>query len=112
MTGMDVEDKEAAGPEEVHYLDPHEREAKGRWRIYLSVFILLFALTIIELYVGRLLPGSKEGQIAMLVTLMMAKALLVVLYYMHLRWESRVLRWVVAIPFSAAVFYVFIVILV
>ena len=112
MTESDEEETKAAGAEEVPGPDPHLEEARGRWRIYLTVFILLFVLTITELFVGDLLPGSKEGQIAMLVVLMMAKALLVVLYYMHLRWESRVLRWVAAIPFSAAIFYVLIVILV
>ena len=48
--------------------------------------------------------------IAALVALMLAKASLVVLYYMHLRWESRVLRWAVGIPFFSALFYVLIVV--
>jgi cytochrome c oxidase subunit 4 len=85
--------------------DPHEREARDRWKIYTGVFFALFILTIMELYVGDII-SEKGAQVAALVTLMMAKATLVVLYYMHLRWDSRVLRWLVLIPFFAAVFFV------
>jgi caa(3)-type oxidase subunit IV len=87
-------------------VDPHEAEARDRWKIYTVVFLALFVLTIVELYVGDLIPDNKNGQIAALVVLMMAKASLVVLYYMHLRWESRVLRWLVLVPFFAAIFFV------
>ncbi len=85
--------------------DHHEAEARERWKIYTVVFGALFALTILELYVGDLIDG-KNAQVAALIALMMAKALLVVLYYMHLRWESRVLRWLVLLPFFAAIFFV------
>ncbi len=84
--------------------DPHEKEARDRWKIYTVIFVALFALTILELYVGRLL-SEKSAQVAVLVALMLAKASLVVLCYMHLRWESRVLRWLIIIPFFAAVFF-------
>ena len=86
-------------------VDPHEAEARDRWKIYSVVFVALFVLTIVELYVADLIEG-KNGQVAALVVMMMAKATLVVLYYMHLRWESRVLRWLVLIPFFAAIFFV------
>lgn len=86
-------------------VDQHEAEARDRWKIYSVVFVALFVLTIVELYVGDLIEG-KNGQVAVLIVLMMAKASLVVLYYMHLRWESRVLRWLVIIPFFAAIFFV------
>ena len=86
-------------------VDPHEAEARERWKIYSVVFVALFVLTILELYVGDLVEG-KNPQVAALIALMMAKAILVVLYYMHLRWESRVLRWLVLLPFFAAIFFV------
>ena len=85
--------------------DHHEQETRGRWKIYAGVFVALFVLTILELYVGTLIE-EKSNQVVALISLMMAKAILVVLYYMHLRWESRVLRWVIVIPFFAAVFFV------
>lgn len=86
-------------------VDQHEAEARERWKIYSVVFVALFVLTILELYVNDLIDG-KTPQVAALIALMMAKATLVVLYYMHLRWESRVLRWLVLLPFFAAVFFV------
>jgi len=93
------------GANSAEVVDPHEAEARDRWKIYSVVFVALFVLTIIELYVGDLIE-SKTGQVTALVVMMMAKATLVVLYYMHLRWESRVLRWLVLIPFFAAIFFV------
>ena len=94
-----------AGANGTDLVDPHEAEARNRWKIYTVVFAALFVLTVVELYVGDLIDG-KNAQVAALIALMMAKATLVVLYYMHLRWESRVLRWVVLIPFFAAIFFV------
>jgi cytochrome c oxidase subunit 4 len=85
-------------------VDPHEEEARNRWKIYTVVFVALFALTILELYVNKLFT-EKSAQVTVLVALMLAKATLVVMYYMHLRWESRVLRWLIIIPFFAAVFF-------
>jgi caa(3)-type oxidase subunit IV len=103
--------KAVGGGDAAGALDPHLEEARGRWRIYLTVFVLLFVLTVSELYVNKIIEG-KAGQVAILVVLMMSKATLVVLYYMHLRYESRVLRWVVLVVFFAAVFFVSILILV
>lgn len=90
--------------EGVAVADPHEEEARNRWKIYAVVFVALFVLTILELYINRLI-SDKSGQVAVLVALMLAKAALVVLFYMHLRWESRVLRWLIIVPFFAAVFF-------
>jgi caa(3)-type oxidase subunit IV len=42
---------------------------------------------------------------------MLAKATLVVMYYMHLRYEASMLRWIALVPFLGGVFYVFIVML-
>jgi len=93
------------GANGVDIVDPHEAVVRDRWKIYSIIFVALFVLTITELYIGDLISG-KESQVAALVALMMAKAALVVLYYMHLRWDSRVLRWLVLIPFFAAIFFV------
>jgi len=90
--------------EEVVATNLHEEEARNRWKIYTVIFAALFVLTILELYVNRIF-SEKSAQVAVLVALMLAKASLVVLYYMHLRWESRVLRWLIIIPFFAAVFF-------
>jgi caa(3)-type oxidase subunit IV len=99
----------AAGPGTAT-IDPHLEEAAGRWKIYTTVFFLLFALTIIELYTNRIV-ADKTNQIVVLVILMLAKATLVVMYYMHLRYEASMLRWIALVPFLGGVFYVFIVML-
>ena len=100
-----VTESGAKGADGTGPVDPYEAEARERWKIYSVVFVALFVLTILELYVGDLIEG-KNPQVAALIALMMAKAILVVLYYMHLRWESRVLRWLVLLPFFAAIFFV------
>lgn len=100
-----VTGKSSNGADQLVIGDPHDEETRGRWKIYTVVFVALFVLTILELQVNRVIDG-KTNEVAALVSLMMAKASLVVLYYMHLRWESRVLRWLILIPFLAALFFV------
>lgn len=80
----------------------------GRHRIYITVFAALAALTVMELSVNRLVH-LKSLQVELLVPMMLAKAALVVLYYMHLRYESRVLRWAVLVPLAMAVFFAIVV---
>jgi caa(3)-type oxidase subunit IV len=84
-------------------------EEPGRHRIYITVFVLLALFTVLELSVNPLL-SVKSHKIAALVFLMLAKASLVVLYYMHMRYESRVLRWALLVPFVMAVFFALVVI--
>ena len=100
-----VTEKGMEGPGGADPVDHHEAETRDRWKIYTVVFAALFVLTILELQVNTVIE-ERSAEVAALVALMMAKALLVVLYYMHLRWESRILRWLVLIPFLAALFFV------
>ncbi len=100
-----VTEKGLEGAGSADPVDHHEAEARDRWKIYSVVFVALFVLTILELQVNEVIE-EKTAEVAALVALMMAKAMLVVLYYMHLRWESRILRWLVLIPFLAALFFV------
>ena len=62
-----------------------------------------------ELSVNRLVH-VKSVQVGLLVPMMLAKASLVVLYYMHLRYESRVLKWAILVPFGMAIFFAIVVI--
>ena len=67
---------------------------------YLQVFALLTVLTAAEIGVVYV-PGIARGLlIAALVLLALAKAALVLLFFMHLRDESRGLRLTVLIPFA------------
>ncbi len=71
-------------------------------RPYAYVFIMLAVVTVLEVYVAGL-PFVKTDQILLLLLMATAKASLVVLYYMHLRYERRALRWVALAPFFLAV---------
>jgi cytochrome c oxidase subunit 4 len=64
----------------------------------MRVFALLVVLTAAEVGVA-LAPLSKSAQVPMLIALAIAKAALVALYYMHLRFEGRLLRLIAVFPF-------------
>jgi cytochrome c oxidase subunit 4 len=64
---------------------------------YMRVFVLLIVLTAAELLVA-LTPIGKSSQVLMLIALALAKATLVAMYYMHLRFERGVLRLVAIFP--------------
>lgn len=61
-------------------------------RIYLAVFAALMALTAITVVVAFLDLGFFNPIVALSIAVL--KAALVVLYFMHMRWSSR-LTWVI-----------------
>jgi caa(3)-type oxidase subunit IV len=65
---------------------PHKAHPTAR--TYLLVFAFLTVFTIIEVAVGAFIPGALPIKVALLVGLAVIKAALVVLYYMHLRYDS------------------------
>ncbi len=72
---------------------------------YMAVFFGLAALTVVELFVA-FLPWSKMMIILVLIGLAVWKALLVALYYMHLRYEPNRLRILAIAPLPLAVILV------
>jgi caa(3)-type oxidase subunit IV len=85
----------------------HAPDRKEYWRIW----GWLLALTILEVGVAYL--RAQIGKLALvtcLVGLALAKAACVALYYMHLKHESRVMRWTVAFPMIFPALYAFILI--
>ncbi len=58
---------------------------------YWMIWAYLLILTILELSVA-FLPWSKEVQILILLGLAIWKALLVALFFMHLKWEGNRMR--------------------
>jgi cytochrome c oxidase subunit 4 len=74
---------------------------------YFLVFVLLAVLTVVEIWISGL-DISKSRQITVLMAFATGKALLVVLYYMHLRYESRILSYVLLIPLAIALMFVFV----
>jgi cytochrome c oxidase subunit IV len=73
---------------------PHARHAHPP---YIGIWFALAALTAVELGVA-FLPWSKLTLILILIGLAVWKALLVALYFMHLRFEKGRLRLLAAAP--------------
>lgn len=70
-----------------------------------AVFAGLVVLTALELGVSRA-PGVGRGAVvAALVGLAVAKASLIALFFMHLRYETRILRLTVLAPLVAPAVY-------
>ena len=82
-----------------------EKTAKVWHPSYVGVFVALAVMTAIELTVA-FLPWRKRVIIALLVFFAVWKALLVALYYMHLRFEPKRIRWMVVAPLPLAVILV------
>ncbi len=67
------------------HVDP-ARTPPNRRRTYLLVFVALAVMTAIEVFIAQT-PGIPVAPV--LLTMSLAKALLVILYFMHLRYDSR-----------------------
>ncbi len=72
---------------------------------YVTILILLVVLTLVELGVARTSGIPKTAAVVALVTLAIAKAALIALFYMHLRFETRILRFTVLGPLVAPAVY-------
>ena len=82
-----------------------EHPAQHRHPNYVAVWFGLAALTAIELGVA-FLPWPKRTIVLILVGLAVWKALLVALYYMHLRFEPRRMLILAVAPLPLAVILV------
>ena len=72
---------------------------------YVGIWVGLGALTALELTIA-FLPWNKTTLILLLIALAVWKALLVALYYMHLRFEQRRLRLLAIAPLPFVVIFV------
>jgi len=90
------------------------RVAEEVKRPYVLVLVLLAVITLLEVQVPNLPAwiGIGEGLvIALLVASSVAKALMVALYYMHLRYEPRILKLLPVAPLVFVVFLALVVVL-
>jgi len=84
-----------------HAIDTHKPNIKE----YLVIFVVLAALTALEVGVAQV-PGVSRKLIGVaLVGLALTKAAIVGLFYMHLKHETRVLKLTVALPMAAPAIY-------
>ena len=70
---------------------------------YMAVWVWLTVLTVIEVLGARYLPIPKFYMALFLVAFALTKALLVALYYMHLKFERRRLILIAAVPLPLTV---------
>jgi cytochrome c oxidase subunit 4 len=78
--------------------------SRSRARQYLLVFFALFVLTAVEVGVAYV-PGHKVEVVVVLFALALVKAACVALFFMHLKWETKVLRATVVVPLLLPVLY-------
>ncbi len=74
---------------------------------YMAIFYWLFALTVIEVIVAYL-PVARVLMVASLVGLAVAKAALVAMYFMHLKFERPTLSLIAITPAVLLVLFVLI----
>lgn len=75
--------------------------AEGRKPRYMLVFGGLAVLTAIEVTVA-FMGFERRVTVALLIGLAIWKALLVALYFMHLKWETRALKFLAMAPLLPA----------
>lgn len=83
-----------------------EHDHKPNRKEYWVIFVLLLVLTLLEVVIAQPALGiSKTPMRLGLVGMALAKAVLVALFYMHLKHETRILRYTVAIPLATPALY-------
>ncbi len=68
--------------------------------VYTSVFLVLGVLTALEVAMFELI--SSNAKIPFLLAIAVAKSLLVILFYMHLKNDSRIFAFTLALPVAIA----------
>lgn len=78
-------------------------------RTYVIIFLWLFVLTVLEVGIVYV-PVAKWALVSGLLALAVTKAGLVALFFMHLKYESKVMRRTALAPFLAPTLYAFVLI--
>ena len=73
---------------------------------YILIWAYLFGLTVLEVLFAFKMPISRDVKILVLLGLAVWKALLVALFFMHLKFESRTLRLMVLVPLPLAAIFI------
>lgn len=85
----------------------HAATAEHKHPNYMNIFWALTVLTVVELVVV-FLPFTKMTNGTLLCALALAKAILVAMYFMHLRFEVRTLALIAITPLLIATLLVFV----
>ncbi len=73
---------------------------------YILIWVYLFVLTVAELALAFELPISRNMKLLLLLALAVWKALLVALFFMHLKFERWNLRIMALIPVPLALIFI------
>lgn len=71
-----------------HAAPAHAAHNQPTVRKYVQIFVILFVVTMVEVGASNL-PLPQWAIVAILIGLSLVKGVLVVLFYMHLRFDSR-----------------------
>jgi caa(3)-type oxidase subunit IV len=77
---------------------------KSHFKEYMLVFLALTFLTAVELVIPGLEEASVFFKSSSLILLAVGKAFIVAFFYMHLKDETRWLKFIAAVPISAAIY--------
>jgi len=85
---------------------PHDGEHTNQVGTYVTVFLILAFLTVVELYVPDIYSGPERQhpKMILLVFLAVAKAMIVAYFFMHLKWEKPWLTWIAIMPVYMGLF--------
>ncbi len=79
-------------------------EHKSHKKEYFVIFIVLAALTALEIWAAELKTLTKFQKGSALTFLAVGKAFLVAFYYMHLKEETKWMKFIAAVPIMAGVY--------
>jgi cytochrome c oxidase subunit IV len=86
-----------------------ENAHESHKKTYIVIFIILALLTALEVYIPEI-DASKMAKGSSLTLLAVGKAFLVAYYFMHLKEETKWLKFVAAIPITAVLYAVILVV--
>lgn len=84
--------------------DNHAHEHKSHKKEYFIVFLILAVLTAIEIWVAEIPGIGKMAKGSALTFLAVGKAFVVAYYYMHLKEETKWMKFIAAVPIMAGVY--------
>lgn len=87
-----------------HAQDHGHVEHKSHKKEYMIIFVILAVLTGIEIWVAEIPGISKFGKGSSLTLLAVGKAFIVAYYYMHLKEETKWMKFIAAVPIMAGVY--------
>jgi cytochrome c oxidase subunit IV len=75
---------------------------------FLTIWITLGLLTVVEIFVPQVYSAewNQNTKMLLLVILATGKAMLVAAFFMHLKWESKWVRWIAMMPAYMGLFAV------